>query len=60
MNDPETAEIISRNRDLAQLLAINGTPAFIIDDKLIPGYLPKDELASAINEVRARGACLLC
>jgi protein-disulfide isomerase len=60
MDDPETAEIIARNRDLAQSLAINGTPAFIIDDKLIPGYLPKDELASAINEVRAKGACLLC
>ena len=60
MDDPETAEIIARNRDLAQSLAINGTPAFIIDDKLFPGYLPKDELASAINEVRAKGACLLC
>ena len=60
MEDPKTAEIITRNRDLAQLLAINGTPAFIIDDKLIPGYLPKDELASTIKEVRARGACLIC
>ena len=60
MEDPKTAEIITRNRDLAQLLAINGTPAFIIDDKLIPGYLPKDELANMIKEVRARGACLIC
>ena len=60
MDDPETAKIIARNRDLAQSLAINGTPAFIIDDKLFPGYLPKDELASAIKEGRAKGACLLC
>ena len=60
MEDPKTAEVITRNRDLAQLIAINGTPAFIIDDKLIPGYLPKDELASTIKEVRARGACLIC
>jgi len=60
MEDTKTAEIINRNRDLAQSLAINGTPAFVIDDKLIPGYLPKDELASTIKEVRARGACLLC
>ena len=60
MDDPETAEIIARNRDLAQSLAINGTPAFIINDQLLPGYLPKDELANAINEVRAKGACLLC
>lgn len=60
MEDPATAEIISRNRDLAQSLAINGTPAFIIDDKLIPGYLPMAELASVINEVRAKGGCSLC
>ena len=60
MEDPKTAEVITRNRNLAQLIAINGTPAFIIDDKLIPGYLPKDELASTIKEVRARGACLIC
>ncbi len=60
MESPETAGILERNRNLAQSLAINGTPAFIIDDKLVPGYLPKSELASAINDVRAKGGCSLC
>lgn len=60
MDSPGTAEIIARNRELAQSLAINGTPAFIIDDKLFPGYLPKVELANAIKEVRAKGGCSLC
>jgi protein-disulfide isomerase len=60
MESPETAGILERNRNLAQSLAINGTPAFIIDDKLVPGYLPKAELASAINDVRTRGGCSLC
>jgi protein-disulfide isomerase len=60
MESPETAGILERNRNLAQSLAINGTPAFIIDDKLVPGYLPKTELASAINDVRAKGGCSLC
>jgi protein-disulfide isomerase len=60
MDDPATAEILVRNRNLAQSLAINGTPAFIIDDRLVPGYLPKTELASAINDVRAKGGCSLC
>ena len=60
MDDPETARTIARNRELAQSLAINGTPAFIIDDKLSPGYLPKAELAKLINEVRAKGGCALC
>lgn len=60
MNDPAIAEILARNRSLAQSLAINGTPAFIIDDKLVPGYLPKTELAAAIGEIRAKGGCSLC
>ena len=60
MDDPEAAKIIARNRELAQALAINGTPAFIIDDKLSPGYLPKAELTDVINEVRAKGGCALC
>jgi protein-disulfide isomerase len=60
MESPETAGMLERNRTLAQSLAINGTPAFIIDDKLVPGYLPKAELASAINDVRAKGGCSLC
>ena len=60
MNDPAIAEILARNRSLAQSLVINGTPAFIIDDKLVPGYLPKTELAAAIGEIRAKGGCSLC
>lgn len=60
MEDSATLEIIARNLTLAQSLAINGTPAFIVDDKLFPGYLPKTELANAIAEVRAKGSCLLC
>ena len=60
MESPETAAMLERNRTLAQSLAINGTPAFIIDDKLVPGYLPKAELASAINDVRTKGGCSLC
>ena len=60
MDDPATAEILVRNRNLAESLAINGTPAFIIDDRLVPGYLPKAELASAINDVRTKGGCSLC
>jgi protein-disulfide isomerase len=60
MDDPATADILVRNRNLAESLAINGTPAFIIDDRLVPGYLPKTELASAINDVRAKGGCSLC
>ncbi len=60
MNDPAISQTILQNRTLAQTLAINGTPAFIIDDKLIPGYLPGPELAATIAEVRAKGGCTIC
>ena len=59
MADPAIEETLARTRALAQTLAINGTPAFIIDDKLVPGYLPQADLAAAINEVRVKG-CSLC
>ena len=59
MESSTTIDLLDRNRELAGALAINGTPAFVIDDKLIPGYLPKEELAAAINEVRKKG-CSLC
>jgi protein-disulfide isomerase len=59
MADPAIEATLSRTRELAQSLAINGTPAFIIDDKLVPGYLPQADLAAAIDEVRAKG-CTLC
>lgn len=60
MQLPEIAQIIARNQKLAQDLAINGTPAFVIDRKVVPGYLPMDGLMAAIDEVRAAGGCKLC
>jgi protein-disulfide isomerase len=60
MQLPEIAQIIDRNQKLAQAMAINGTPAFIIDRKVIPGYLPKEGLAEAIKQVRDTGGCTVC
>jgi protein-disulfide isomerase len=60
MKSPEVAQILSDNHALAQSLAISGTPAFIIDDKISPGYLPADSLAGIAAEVREGGGCKLC
>lgn len=60
MRAPDVAEILQRNHQLAQALAINGTPAFIIDKTVVPGYLPKDGLMAAIGDVRENGGCQLC
>lgn len=37
MADPEVEQELRRNAELAQKLGVNGTPAFIIGDNLLPG-----------------------
>jgi len=60
MDAPAISDTIARNQALAGSLAISGTPAFVVDSKLIPGYLPLDGLLAAVEEVRASGGCSLC
>lgn len=51
-----SAEIEARIRDnyqLARALNINGTPGFVLGDRVIRGYLPLDELVAEVAEVRA-------
>jgi protein-disulfide isomerase len=60
MESPRIKEALARNQALAQSLNITGTPAFVIDKRVVPGYLPADGLMAAINEVRASGGCKLC
>ena len=55
----EIADHIAANMELGKQLAINGTPAFIVDAKVYGGYLPLDGLNAAIAEVRANG-CKMC
>lgn len=60
MNDPAIAKHLEQNQQLAKDLSISGTPAFIIDNQVIPGYLPKDGLMASIAKVREAGGCKLC
>lgn len=57
MASAETSSILQQNQALAQELAINGTPAFIVANQLVPGYLPHADLAAAIAGVRKDGSC---
>lgn len=57
MASDEINAILQKNQILAQSLAINGTPAFVIGDQLVPGYLPHADLATAIADVRKHGTC---
>lgn len=60
MEDPAIAEGIAKTQALAVAMNINGTPAFIVDDKIFPGFVAGDQLAAAIEGVRATGGCKLC
>jgi protein-disulfide isomerase len=60
MKDPAIVANVQKNQLLAQSLAINGTPAFMVDDQLSPGYLPLDGLEAMLATVRANGGCKIC
>lgn len=54
MADPAVKAKIESNLDLAQKLNINGTPAFIVGDKLMPGAVDQTTFAQAIAEARGQ------
>jgi protein-disulfide isomerase len=54
IESPETAAIIQRTREAASALSLNGTPALVIGDTIIPGAIGLDELVGLISDERAK------
>ena len=52
MNSDEISAAIDANYELASALGIEGTPAFVIGDTLVPGAVDKSRLAALIQEAR--------
>jgi protein-disulfide isomerase len=52
MNSAETSKELADVRDLAQQLNINGTPAFVIGSRLIPGAVELKVLQESIIEAK--------
>lgn len=52
MNNSDIAKRLNQNREIAKLLNLNGTPAFIIGDVIYPGALTKKNLKEIIKKVR--------
>lgn len=50
---PDIEAKIRENHRLARALDINGTPGFVLGDRIIRGFLPREEMAAAVAEVRA-------
>lgn len=60
MQGDEVTQVITHNMQLADSLKIQGTPAFIIDQTVIPGAVGFEALAAAVKQVRDSGGCKLC
>lgn len=52
MQDPEIRKAIEANYGLADRLGIDGTPAFVIGDQLIPGAIGQAQLKQLIDQQR--------
>lgn len=48
----EIDDRLQQNYQLAQALGLQGTPAFVVGNEVIRGYLPADELAAAVEKAR--------
>jgi protein-disulfide isomerase len=55
MHAPEIEDQLKRNLALAQELAIEGTPAFIVGNKLVPGATDIDSLKKLVAAARKSG-----
>ena len=53
MDDPAVTARIEANLALASRLGIQGTPALVIGDSLIPGAVDVAELQQAVRQARA-------
>ena len=52
MGAPEVEKTIQRNLELAQTLRIQGTPAFVVGDALVPGAVDLDQLKEMVATAR--------
>ena len=52
MNDKTVEAEIIGNRELAQAIGVRGTPAFIVNETVVPGAVPLDVLMDMVQEAR--------
>ncbi len=52
MGDASVTAIIAANHELAGKLNITGTPTFVVDQALVRGYLPEEDMRNIVAEQR--------
>lgn len=55
MNGAEVAKIINDNRLLGQAMQISGTPTFVVEDQMLRGYVPFDQMVQIVEAIRSEG-----
>ncbi len=53
MESPDVADVIKANHALAAKLNISGTPTFVIDTKMLRGYVPEAGMKQIVDQERA-------
>lgn len=53
MDSDAVTQEIAQTRALAQKLRISGTPTFVMQDELLRGYLPYDQMLALVEEKRS-------
>ncbi|MCV6584568.1 MAG: DsbA family protein [Marinibacterium sp.] len=53
MEHPDVTKEIIQTRALAQRLGISGTPSFVLEDELLRGFLPADQMQVLIDDMRS-------
>jgi protein-disulfide isomerase len=51
---PKVQDMLKKNAEVAQKLAVSGTPAFILGDQIIRGFIPGDAMQTMIKDLRAK------
>lgn len=52
MNSSDVTHELARTRELGRRLNISGTPTFVLEDELLRGYLPFEQMAAMVQEKR--------
>jgi protein-disulfide isomerase len=52
MADPAIDDYLDQTLELAQALGINGTPAFLFGDQLVPGAIDESRMRALIAAAR--------
>lgn len=53
MNGPDIADQLAQTKALAQRMRITGTPTFVLQNEMLRGYLPYDQMMLIVNDKRS-------